>query len=93
MILTDGKQSQIYFGDGDVQVRGIHIPEEEFMYIGCCNSTPHAKNGDGMVDLDTAKFQKDVIFETAYAILAFSKQEQVDTLISQLNHLKQKLPK
>lgn len=92
MILVDGKQSQIYFGDGDVQVRGVHIPREEFMYIGFCNSTPNAQNTNGSCDIDRAKFHKEMIFESGFAVLAFSKQEQVDSLIEQLNHLKTNLP-
>ena len=93
MILTDGRQVQVYFGDGDVQSRGIHLENDEFMYLGLANSTPHSSNGDSMISYEEGKLQKEVIFETAYAILAFSNQGQVNSLIDQLNHLKQKLPK
>ena len=62
------------------------------MYLGLANSTPHAEAGDRTVSKEQRKLQKEIIFETAYAILAFSNQKQVDSLISQLNHLKTNLP-
>lgn len=92
MILTDGKQVQVYYGDNDIHIRGTHVFGEEFMYLGFMHSLPKPTNHDGICTIEESREHKKVIFEHSYAILAFSEQSQVDRLIEQLNHLKTNLP-